>query len=135
MDEIYQDRILEHFEEPFHRGRSMPATHAHAESNPLCGDAIEVTLEIDEQGCVRQAYFDGHGCCISQASASMLLQALEGKTLDEVRAFSAADMLQLFGARLTPNRQKCCLLGWRVLQQALHAPLDPTKQLQPLALV
>jgi nitrogen fixation NifU-like protein len=53
----------------------------------------------------------------------MLMEKVEGKTVDEVKQFAATDMLALFGARLTPNRQKCCLLSWRVLQQAVHAPL------------
>jgi nitrogen fixation protein NifU and related proteins len=53
----------------------------------------------------------------------MLLEAIHGKTIDEVKAFSAEDMLKLYGARLTPNRQKCCLLSWRVIQEAVHSPL------------
>jgi nitrogen fixation NifU-like protein len=53
----------------------------------------------------------------------MLVEHVEGKPLDEVKRFSAEDMLKLFGAKLTPNRQKCCLLSWRVLQQALYAPV------------
>ena len=54
----------------------------------------------------------------------MLMEEIEGKSVDEVRSFSAEQMLNLFGARLTPNRQKCCLLSWRVVQQALHSPVD-----------
>jgi len=61
---------------------------------------------------------------ISQASASMLMEKIEGLSLDEIKRFSADEMLQLFGPRLTPNRQKCCLLSWRVVQSALHAPID-----------
>ena len=53
----------------------------------------------------------------------MLVEKMNGKSVDELKSFSAKEMLELFGARLTPNRQKCCLLGWRVLQQALYSPV------------
>ena len=127
-EEIYQEHILEHYEDPYHRGRCPRATHAHEDDNPLCGDFIHVELHIDPQGVVREAYFDGEGCCISQAAASMLMEAVEGKTVEEVEQFRAEDMLRLFGVRLTPNRQKCCLLSWKVLQQALYSPLEKKPQ-------
>jgi nitrogen fixation NifU-like protein len=123
-EEVYQEHVLDHYEAPYHRGPCPGATHAHADDNPLCGDFVRVELEITPEGKVRQAWFDGDGCCISQASASMLLQELEGRTREEIRSFTANDMLQLFGARLTPNRQKCCLLPWRVLQTALYSPVE-----------
>ncbi len=53
----------------------------------------------------------------------MLLEKMQGKTVDDVKQFSAEDMLKLYGARLTPNRQKCCLLSWKVLQSAVHSPI------------
>ena len=109
-DELYQQRILDHYEEPFHRGSCPNATHAHEDDNPLCGDVVQVELRIDEDGRVAEAWFDGDGCCISQASASMLMEKIEGRTVDELKRFGAPQMLELFGARLTPNRQKCCLL-------------------------
>lgn len=125
MDEedIYQEHILDHYEDPYHNGTCESATHAHEDDNPLCGDVVRVELQID-QGRIAQAWFNGDGCCISQASASMLVEQLEGKTVDELQAFSADQMLALFGARLTPNRQKCCLLCWRVAQSALFSPID-----------
>jgi len=98
-------------------------THTHEDDNPLCGDVIRVELEIDADGRVKSAWFNGDGCCISQAAASMLMEKVEGKTIEELKAFHADDMLELFGVRLTPNRQKCCLLSWRVLQSAMHAPV------------
>ncbi|MEM6799203.1 MAG: Fe-S cluster assembly sulfur transfer protein SufU [Planctomycetota bacterium] len=123
-EEIYQEHILDHYEDPFHRGELAGATHAHEDKNPLCGDVVKIELDLDENGKVRDCYFSGEGCVISQASASMLLEELYGKTIDEVKAFTAEDMLNLYGARLTPNRQKCCLLSWRVIQQAVHSPVD-----------
>jgi nitrogen fixation NifU-like protein len=123
-DELYQERILDHYEEPFHRGTCPLATHAHEDENPLCGDVVRVELAVDADGAIRDAYFNGDGCCISQAAASMLIEKIHGRHVDEVRAFTAADMLALFGAKLTPNRQKCCLLSWRALQSAIYSPIE-----------
>lgn len=123
-DELYQEHILDHYEDPYHRGTCPGATHSHEDDNPLCGDFVRVELKIDNEGKVKEAFFDGDGCCISQASASMLTEQLEGKTVEEVKNFSAEDMLELFQARLTPNRQKCCLLPWRVWQSAIFSPTD-----------
>lgn len=121
--DIYEDHVLDHYEDPYHRGPFEKATHAHAGKNPLCGDKIHVDLRLDENGKVAEAWFDGDGCVISQASASMLIEAIEGKTIEEVKQFSANEMLDLFGPQLTPNRQKCCLLGWKVVQTALQNPI------------
>lgn len=122
-EELYQEHILDHYEDPFHRGTLPGATHAHEDKNPLCGDVVRIELKLDADGKIADAYFTGEGCVISQASASMLLESLLGKTVDDVKEFSAADMLELYGPRLTPNRQKCCLLSWKVMQSAVHSPL------------
>jgi nitrogen fixation NifU-like protein len=123
-EEIYQEHILDHYEDPFHRGHLAGATHVHEENNPLCGDVVRVELKLGRDGKIEDCYFTGQGCVISQASASMLLEEMHGKTLDAVKHFSAEEMLKLYGARLTPNRQKCCLLSWKVLQSAVHSPVD-----------
>lgn len=122
-EEIYQEHILDHYEDPYHRGACPSCTHRHQDDNPLCGDVVSVELHIDGGGKIEEAYFDGDGCCISQAAASMLVERFEGKTIEEVRHFTANDMLEMFGVRLTPNRQKCCLLPWRVLQAAIYSPV------------
>ncbi|MDZ4781769.1 MAG: iron-sulfur cluster assembly scaffold protein [Planctomycetia bacterium] len=123
-EDIYQERVLDYYEEPYHRGHCPAATHRAADDNPLCGDQIELELQLDPLGRICQAWFHGDGCCISQAAASMLVEAVEGKSRDEAQAFTAQQMLALFGPKLTPNRQKCCLLCWRVLQSALYSPVS-----------
>ncbi|MHB1037807.1 MAG: iron-sulfur cluster assembly scaffold protein [Pirellulales bacterium] len=134
-DELYQEHILDHYEDPYHRGHCAHPTHAHEDDNPLCGDVVRIELEIGPDGSIQQAYFDGDGCCISQASASMLIEKFDQKTVDDVKRFTAGDMLKLFGAKLTPNRQKCCLLPWRVLQSAIYsrtaAPSNSDAEPQP----
>ena len=127
-EEIYQEHVLDHYEDPYHRGHLEQATHQHKDDNPLCGDVVEIELLIDADGKIIEAYFNGDGCCISQASASMLIEKMEGQHVESVKAFSAEDMLELFGPKLTPNRQKCCLLSWRVLQSAIYAPRDGAAQ-------
>lgn len=122
--DIYEEHVLDHYEDPYHRGTLDSASHMHEGNNPLCGDRIVITLKMDDSGKVAEAWFEGEGCVISQASASMLIELMEGKTIDEVKAFKAEEMLELFGPKLTPNRQKCCLLSWKILQTALHSPID-----------
>ena len=123
-EEIYQEHILDHYEDPFHRGHLPTATHAHEDNNPLCGDVVKIELQLDGDGKIRDAYFSGNGCVISQASASMLLEKMQGHSVEEAKKFTAEDMLKLYGPRLTPNRQKCCLLSWKVLQSAVHSPVE-----------
>ena len=123
-EEIYQEHVLDHYEDPYHKGACPAASHEHEDDNPLCGDVVKVELRIDGQGKIQEAWFSGDGCCISQASASMLMEKIEGQTVDKIKEITANEMLELFGARLTPNRQKCCLLSWRVVQSAVHAPVD-----------
>ena len=122
--DIYEEHVLDHYEDPYHRGPFDQATHAHEADNPLCGDKIQISLKLSDDGKVKEAWFDGEGCVISQSSASMLMETIEGKSLEELNEFTAENMLALFGPKLTPNRQKCCLLSWRVLQAAVHSPLD-----------
>jgi nitrogen fixation NifU-like protein len=122
-EDIYQEHVLDHFEQPYHRGACATATHRAADDNPLCGDQIALELEVDDAGRICQAWFQGDGCCISQAAASMLMESIEGKSRDEAQGMTADEMLRLFGPKLTPNRQKCCLLCWRVLQSALYSPI------------
>ena len=127
-EELYQEHILDHYEDPFHRGTLAEASHAHEDKNPLCGDVVRIELKLDADGKIEDAYFTGEGCVISQASASMLLEEMYGKTVDELKHFSAEKMLELYGPRLTPNRQKCCLLSWKVLQSAVHSPVEEADQ-------
>lgn len=123
-DELYAERILDHYDEPFHRGPCAGCTHAHEGENALCGDAVRIELCLGDPACCR-AWFHGAGCCVSQAAASILMEWAEGRSAAELRGLTAEQMLELFGPRLTPARQKCCLLAWRVLQVALESPLQP----------
>ena len=120
-DELYDDHILDHFESPYHKGHLPCPTCTHSDRNPICGDQVTLELFIDDQRKVHQAFFDGKGCAISQAAASILCESIEGKSLEELKKFQAQDMLDLLKVRLTASRQKCGLLGFKVLKTMLYS--------------
>ena len=121
MDDLYRQYILDHYREPHNHGHlENPDIHA-ADTNPLCGDRIELDLQVVD-GRVSEVRFSGRGCAISQASASMLTERIEGATLDELRALRPADMLEMLGVEIGPARQRCALLSLRVLHQGIAGP-------------
>ena len=85
MDDLYREVIIEHYKNPSYRGKLDPHDISFADNNPLCGDHIQIDLRVDENGKVKEAMFDGHGCAISQASADLLMESIIGKPLDEVK--------------------------------------------------
>jgi nitrogen fixation NifU-like protein len=120
-DLLYREEILERYHAAPHRGR-LEAPDLHAElDNPLCGDRIRLELALAPEGRIGRVVFDGHGCVISQVSASLLAEHLEGIPLDEARRLPADRAVQLLGIPLSPMRVKCGVLAWRVLQRALAA--------------
>ena len=119
---VYEDHVLPHFEQPYHRGPLALATHRHRIDNPLCGDSVRIELLVNAGGIIEQAWFTGAGCIISQSAASMLVQHCEQKSVDAMLEFSAFDMLRLFRARLTARRQQCCFLANQALRAAIELP-------------
>ena len=117
--DMYQERIMDHYENPYHRGTLPVPTLESYNHNPLCGDEVRVQARIDDEGRVAEAYFEGEGCVISLAAASMLMEAVEGKSLAEVKAMTRQDMLDLLGIRLTTMRVKCAMLALRTLERAI----------------
>jgi nitrogen fixation NifU-like protein len=128
-NDLYEDRILEHYEAPFHCGSCPGATHAHEDRNPLCGDEVRMEARVGPGDVVEDVYFSGDGCCVCLAAASILTEWSSGKPVSEVMSLRAEDMLALFGPRLTPVRQRCCLLGWQVLKAALCLGCPHNRQL------
>ncbi len=121
VEDLYQEHILEHFESPYHKGHVECPTCTHADKNPLCGDYVNLELKVDDAGVVTDAYFDGTGCAISQAAASILCETIEGKTIEELRAMQAKEMLDLLQVPLTATRQKCGLLSFKILKTMLYS--------------
>ena len=118
--DLYQENILDHYENPYHRGVLADPALDYRDLNPLCGDEVRVQAQVDENGCLIEAYFDGEGCVISLAAASMLMEAVEGKTLTEIKAMNRQDMLDLLGIPLTTMRVKCAMLALRTLEKSIH---------------
>ncbi|MGD1993016.1 MAG: iron-sulfur cluster assembly scaffold protein [Anaerolineae bacterium] len=115
----YRERILDHYRAPRHRGElEAPDLQAEVE-NPVCGDLVRISLRLDDQDRVAEAAFDGKGCVLSLAAASMLTERIHGQEISQVEALTEEDVLDLLGVELGPVRVKCALLPLRALKQAL----------------
>lgn len=115
MYDMYREMILDHAKNPRNKGVLDPADFDHEEHNPLCGDRLRLTMRLDENGVIREIGWDGSGCAISQASASMLGEQLIGKTLEEVKSITREEIFEMLGIPLSMNRVKCALLSLKVL--------------------
>jgi len=115
---MYEQKIIDHSRQPhnFH-GLADADGHSH-QANPLCGDEIDFYLKYDQAGRVTAATFQGRGCAISQAAASMLTEKLIGLTRSEIDALAADDVNQLLGVTVTPARITCATLGLKAAQAA-----------------
>jgi nitrogen fixation NifU-like protein len=120
--DLYQEQILDHYKRPRNRGVLEPASHHATQSNPLCGDEIALYLAVDGSERIADVRFDGVGCAISQASASMLTETLKGRTVDEAKALEKEAVLRSLGIPLSAVRMQCALLSWNVLRKALGVP-------------
>ncbi len=120
MDDLYREVIIEHYKNPSYRGHLDPHDISFADSNPLCGDHIQIDLRVDKDNRVSDARFEGHGCAISQASADLLLESIIGKSVDDVKKMSKQDILDMLGIDLGPVRLKCALLSLKVLKAGVY---------------
>ncbi|MBI2107566.1 SUF system NifU family Fe-S cluster assembly protein [Candidatus Woesearchaeota archaeon] len=118
MEMMYQENILEHFKAPHNHGRMESATTHHHEYNPLCGDEIDLYLVI-ENGIVKDVKFFGRGCAISQASASMLTDAIKGKKIEELKKLTKDSVTEMIGIPLSAVRLKCALLSLDTLRSSI----------------
>src|SRR3954469_18957484 len=117
-DSIYREIILDHYKNPRNKGVLDPHDFSAEDVNPLCGDEIRIDLRVQD-GVVSEARFDGRGCAVSQASASILTEMIEGKSLAEVEALTKDDLLEEIGIPVSPARMKCALLSLNVLKASL----------------
>ncbi len=120
MDDFYKENILDHYRHPRYAGTLADATHSHEEHNPLCGDIIRIDIHVNNDNIIDQVAFSGKGCAISQASASMLVEQLQGKSLDEAKRISKRDILDMLGIDIGPVRLKCALLSLKVLKAGVY---------------
>ena len=138
VEALYQELILEHYRKPKNMGALEGATSSAEQSNPLCGDSVEVYVALDGER-VRQAGFTGEGCSIMRATASMMTELARGKTLSEIRELSRCftrviaghvdlkdtqalgDLSALSAIHRVPARTRCAMLPWEALEAALGA--------------
>jgi len=120
MEDLYREVIIDHYKNPQYRGKLEPHDISFEDDNPLCGDHIRIDLRVDQDGCINEARFDGHGCAISQASADLLIESIIGKPLEEIKNLKKQDILDLLGIELGPVRLKCALLSLKVLKAGVY---------------
>ena len=137
LDELYQEVILDHSRRPRNFGELADATVRVHGDNPVCGDEIHLAVKLGVDGGLEDIKFSGHGCAISQASASLMTMKLKGRSRAEIvtmlQAFHAlvteeaaeapkalGDLRLMQGVRKFPRRVKCAMLAWRAVEQALR---------------
>jgi nitrogen fixation protein NifU and related proteins len=137
IEELYQEVILDHSRRPRNFGELPEAAVLVHGDNPACGDEIHLAVKFDRDGGLEDIKFTGHGCAISQASASLMTMKLKGKSrgeaMDMLRAFhdlvtngtseapkTLGDLRVMRGVRNFPQRVKCAMLAWRAVEQAFE---------------
>lgn len=121
MDDLYREIIIEHHKHPHNAGVLENPDISHEEFNPLCGDRVRIDMHV-QSDVITDIRFQGRGCAISQASASMLTDEIKGKSLDEAKAFGKDELLDLIGIPLehNPVRIKCALLSLKTLKVGIY---------------
>ena len=115
--DMYRQQILDHYKNPRNYGELEDPTFSHVGENPLCGDEIRMDVRLEEDGeTIERVAFNGDGCAISQASASLLSTHLQGTTVDELLEMNRDDIVDMLGVDISPMRMKCAVLAEKVAQ-------------------
>lgn len=115
---MYKEELMEYYRYPRNKHKVDDANFSFGQNNPSCGDSISIEGKIVD-GKVVSLGFDGSGCVISQAAASMLTEACLGKTIEQIEAMTKDDILAMIGLQLGPTRLKCALISLYALQQGI----------------
>jgi len=121
--QLYKQEILDHYRFPRHKGRLVQPDFSSGQHNPSCGDQVSFEAKLSN-GHIVEIAFDGVGCVISQATASMVAQLVKDKPISFIIALTSEDILTLIGMDLGPTRLKCALISLYALQQGLRSHLD-----------
>jgi len=131
MGEMYTERLLDHYRRPRNKGHLENADASIAagqvlaaqEYNPLCGDEVTIQVLI-EDGRIADARFDGRGCALCMGAASILTEAVQGRTVEELASFGKDEYLEELGATVRPARLRCALLPWMAFRHAAFGEDD-----------
>jgi nitrogen fixation NifU-like protein len=115
--DMYRQQILDHYKNPRNYGELEDATFTHVGENPMCGDTIEMDVVLDDdEETIERVAFRGDGCAISQASASMLSEKLQGMPIEDLQAMDRDDVTDMLGVDISAMRVKCAVLAEKVAQ-------------------
>ncbi len=120
MNEIYREHILDHYANPRNEGTLAEADIVADADNPSCGDQVRIELALDDAGRVAQVAFEGRGCIVSMASASIFTEYIRGKSLEELEQITEEEVLETLDAPVGPRR-RCALLPLQTLQAGVRA--------------
>lgn len=121
--DIYRQNILDHNASPKNKRRMEHATWSRRNRNMSCGDDIEIFV-LERDGAVADISFDGVGCAVSQAAASMLTEEAKGRTVESIAAMGKDDVMRMLGIDVGPSRIKCALLALSTLQKGIASRED-----------
>lgn len=117
--QLYKEELLDHYRFPRHKGKLMQPDFTSGQHNPSCGDHVSFEAKI-ANGMIMDVAFDGVGCVISQATASMIAELIKDKSIQYVIGLTSSDILALISMDLGPTRLKCALLSLYALQEGLQ---------------
>jgi len=117
VSETYTERLLDHYRHPRNKGHLERPDLSAEEYNPLCGDRVTIEARV-EAGQITAVRFDGRGCALCLAAASILTEALQGRTLDQAAALGSEEFLAELQSAVCPARLKCALLPWIAFRRA-----------------
>ena len=127
-ESLYREIILDHYRNPRTKGTLDPADYSYEDTNPLCGDEVRIDVRVAGEK-IDEIKFSGRGCAVSQASASILTEMVQGLTLGEVKALTKDDLLEELGIPVSPARMKCALLGLKVLKAGVYGVAQADEEL------
>jgi nitrogen fixation NifU-like protein len=112
--------LLEHYQNPQHRGHVHDATFVRSGGNPGCSDVVEISAHVSDDGTLTDVAFEGQGCTISMAAADYVAEIAEGMTLEELENFSAEQLMDELGREVVTTRPTCATSALSILKQAVH---------------